>query len=65
MRKIDDVIGRTGSMSGVDRDDLPHYLNLCCFMFNPPHEKLKKIEKLLESDYIKGFLKASPAPLCI
>ncbi len=27
-------------MSGFDRDDLPHYLNLCCFMFNPPHEKL-------------------------
>ncbi|BBH26236.1 hypothetical protein SG0102_11700 [Intestinibaculum porci] len=55
MRKIDDVIVRTGSMSGFDRDDLPHYLNLCCFMFNPPHEKLEKIEKLLESDYIKGF----------
>lgn len=44
-------------MNGFDRDDLPHYLNLCCFMFNPPHEKLKKIEKLLENDHIKGFKK--------
>ena len=58
MRKIDDVIVRTDGMNGFDRDDLPHYLNLYCFMFNPPHEKLKKIEKLLESAiYLSKTLK--------
>lgn len=46
------------SHSGFNREELPHYLNLYCFMFNPPHDKLEKIERLLESAiYLSKTLK--------
>lgn len=35
------------SHSGFDRDDLQNYLNLFCFIVNGPHNKLKKVEILL------------------
>ncbi len=35
------------SHSGFDRNDLQNYLNLFCFISNPPHNKLKKVEILL------------------
>ena len=35
------------SHSGFNRDDLQDYLNLFCFIVNSPHNKLKKIDILL------------------
>jgi transposase-like protein len=37
------------SHSGFDRDDLQNYLNLFCFMMNPPINKLEKVKMLLSS----------------
>ena len=34
---------------GFDRCELQDYLNLFCFISNPPHNKLEKIEYLLKS----------------
>lgn len=36
------------SHSGFSRDDLQDYLNLFCFIVNGPHNKLKKVEILLD-----------------
>ncbi|MGB4407807.1 MAG: hypothetical protein WBI82_13170 [Sphaerochaeta sp.] len=33
--------------SGFIRDDLQDYLNLFCFVMNPPRDKHKKVEKFL------------------
>ena len=33
--------------SGFDREDLQGYLNLFCFIVNPPKNKYEKLEKLL------------------
>ncbi|MCD7894801.1 MAG: hypothetical protein LUG60_14085 [Erysipelotrichaceae bacterium] len=35
------------SHSGFNRIDIQNYLNLFCFITNPPEAKLKKVEKLL------------------
>lgn len=37
------------SHSGFNRDDLQDYLNLFCFIMNPPRTKLEKVEILLTS----------------
>lgn len=37
-----------GSHPGFTRDDLQGYLNLFCFISNPPCDKYEKIEKLLD-----------------
>lgn len=37
------------SHSGFNRNDIQDYLNLYCFIVNPPNNKLEKIEKLLSS----------------
>lgn len=34
--------------SGFNRDDLQDYINLYCFIANPPADKLKKVELLLQ-----------------
>ena len=34
---------------GFNRKDLQGYLNIFCFMQNPPHDKLKKVEMLLRA----------------
>jgi hypothetical protein len=33
--------------SGFIREDLQDYLNLFCFVMNPPRDKHKKVEKFL------------------
>jgi transposase-like protein len=38
------------SHPGFNRDDLQDYLNLFCFIVNPPNNKLEKVEILLSSD---------------
>lgn len=44
--------------SGFDRDDLQNYLNLFCFIQNPPYDRLEKIEKILtRAIYITKSLK--------
>lgn len=35
--------------SGFDRNDLQQYINLYCFMQNPPRNKLEKVNKLINS----------------
>lgn len=35
------------SHSGFNREDLPGYINLFCFIMNPPDNRLEKVEKLL------------------
>ena len=34
---------------GFSRDELEDYINLFCFIYNPPEEKLEKVKKLLDS----------------
>lgn len=34
--------------SGFDRDDLQNYINLYCFISNPPDDKLEKVKIILE-----------------
>ena len=36
------------SHSGFNRDDLNNYINLFCFIQNPPHERLEKVKILLD-----------------
>lgn len=46
------------SHSGFDRGDLQQYINLYCFMQNPPRNKLEKVNKLINSAlYLSKTLK--------
>lgn len=37
------------SHPGFSRDDIQHYINLYCFISNPPADKLEKVEMVLNS----------------
>lgn len=45
------------SHSGFDRDDIQYYINLYCFIFNPPVNKLEKVEIILNRaiDFTKSL----------